>query len=170
MNSSQVLVDAFSRVGGLVHNVVGDLSVEQLARRVGSDANSIGWLVWHLTRIQDDHIAAAAGSEQVWTTGGWKDRFGLPFDDEATGFGHSSDEVAQVRDVSASLLLEYYDAVQQQTAGFLQSLSDADLDRIVDRRWDPPVTLGARLVSVLSDNLQHAGQTAFVKGLLNSAG
>ena len=48
----------------------------------------------------------------------------------------------------------------------LEGLSPADLDRIVDRRWDPPVTLGVRLVSIADDCLQHAGQAAYVRGLL----
>ena len=53
----------------------------------------------------------------------------------------------------------------------MSGLTDADLPRVVDERWDPPVTLGVRLVSVISDCLQHAGQAAFVRGiLLRSAG
>ncbi len=48
----------------------------------------------------------------------------------------------------------------------LSSLGDADLDRIVDRRWDPPVMMGVRLVSIADDSLQHVGQAAYVRGLL----
>jgi uncharacterized damage-inducible protein DinB len=150
----------------VVHGAVRALTPEQLAYRVNSEANSIAWLVWHLTRIQDDHVADVAGTEQVWTAEGWAGRFGLPLDDAATGYGMSDDEVDAVRVPSADLLLGYSRAVHARSAEFLRGLSDEDLDRVVDTRWDPPVTLGVRLVSVLSDDLQHLGQAAYVRGLL----
>ena len=165
-SGAELLVDAFSRVRGVVHRVVGGLSAEQLEYRVDGRANSIAWLVWHLARVQDDHVAEVAGTEQVWTSDGWLQRFGLPFEAGATGFGHGADEVSAVRVESGDLLLGYYDAVHEQTTAYVRGLSDSDFDRIVDESWDPPVSLGVRLVSVISDDLQHAGQAAFVKGLL----
>ena len=162
----ELLVDAFGRVREVVHDVVRGLTPEQLAFRVDEDANSIAWLVWHLTRIQDDHIADVAQAEQVWTSAGLMERFGLPFDARATGYGHSSDDVAAVRVDSADLLISYYDAVHDETIRFVERLTDSDLDRIVDEAWDPPVTLGVRLVSVIEDDLQHGGQAAFVRGVI----
>jgi uncharacterized damage-inducible protein DinB len=166
MTSADLLVDAFGRIREEVHQVVDELTVEQLAFRAGASANSIAWLVWHLTRIQDDHVADAAGTEQVWTSEGWVERFGLPFDPLDTGYGHRSHEVAAVQVGSGELLVGYYDAVHQRTIRYVRELADADLDRVVDEAWDPPVTLGVRLVSVISDDLQHAGQAAFVRGLV----
>jgi Protein of unknown function (DUF664) len=166
MTSAELLVDAFGRIRGVVHQVVDGLTPEQLAFRVDGRANSIAWLVWHLTRVQDDHVADAAQTEQVWTAQGWVERFGLPFDPLATGYRHTADEVAAVRVASGDLLVGYYDAVHEQTARYVEPLTDADLARIVDRSWDPPVSLGVRLVSVIADDLQHAGQAAFVRGIL----
>jgi hypothetical protein len=168
VNSSGVLLDAYGRIQDLVHNVVDGLTPEQLHARVGEEANTIAWLVWHLTRIQDDHIAGVAAFEQRWVANGWVERFGLPFDAGATGYGHSTDEVAQVRVASGALLVDYYDDVHAQTLAYVGGLTDPELDRIVDRRWDPPVTLGVRLVSVIGDNLEHAGQAAFARGLLGA--
>jgi uncharacterized damage-inducible protein DinB len=161
-----VLTDSFSRIGEEVHAAVDGLSAEQLAFRVDEEANSIAWLVWHLTRVQDDHVAGVAGIEQVWTAQGWADRFALPFPVHAIGYGHSSDEVAAVRVESSELLTGYYDAVAAQTLDYVGRLTDADLDRVVDEAWDPPVTLGVRLVSVNDDCAQHAGQAAFVRGIV----
>jgi uncharacterized damage-inducible protein DinB len=140
--------------------------VDDLAKRVDDDANSIAWLLWHLTRVQDDHIAEVAGGEQLWTSDGWADRFGLPFSADETGYGQSSSDVGEVNGVSGELLTGYHDAVHERTIRFVEGLDDADLGRVVDTRWDPPVTLGVRLVSVISDDLQHAGQAAFVAGML----
>jgi uncharacterized protein DUF664 len=165
MHSAQLLEDAFSRVRGLVHRVLDGLSVDDLAFRVDEQANSIGWLVWHLTRIQDDHLAGAMGTEQVWRSDGWHERMALPFDPRSTGYGHTADDVAAVR-VGADLLVAYHDAVSDRTLEQVGALADDDLQRVVDTNWDPPVTLGVRLVSVISDDLQHAGQAAFIRGII----
>lgn len=166
MTSAGLLVDAFGRIHDVVHRAVDGLSEDDLAARIDPGANSIAWLVWHLTRVQDDHVADVAGREQVWRSGGWAERLGLPFNARATGYGQSSDEVAAVR-APGKLLLAYHDAVYRQTIDYVRGLTDADLPRIVDESWDPPVTLGVRLISVVSDDLQHAGQAAFVRGILS---
>ncbi|MFJ8825026.1 DinB family protein [Streptomyces sp. NPDC102467] len=166
MRIHDVLIDGYGRIQEEVHAVVEGLSPDDLHTRPGDGANSIAWLIWHLTRVQDDHVADAAGTEQVWLGQGWADRFGLPLPASDTGYGHTSKQVGQVQVESGDLLVGYYDAVHEQTLGFLGDLKDAALDRIVDENWDPPVTLGARLVSVLSDDLQHVGQAAYVRGLL----
>jgi uncharacterized damage-inducible protein DinB len=166
VQSRDLLSYAYEQIQNTLRRAVDGLEADQLAARVGPEANTIGWLAWHLLRVQDDHVAAVADREQVWTAQGFADRFGLPFDKGATGYGFLPEQVAQLRIGSTELLLEYAAAVHAQTAQFLQGLSDDDLDRIVDTRWDPPVTLGVRLVSVLADDLQHVGQAAYVRGLL----
>jgi hypothetical protein len=152
MRSTDVLLDGFGRVRQVVHAAVDGLSRDELAWRVDPEANSIGWLVWHLARVQDDHVAEVAGHEQVWTSGGHAKAFDLAIDDSETGYGHSPEQVAEVEVPSAELLVEYVDAVHQRT--------------VVDEGWDPPVTLGVRLVSVIGDDLQHAGQAAYLRGLI----
>jgi hypothetical protein len=163
--SSDLLADAFGRVRELVERVTAGLTVDQLAARVDDDANTIAWLVWHLTRVEDGSISVAASDDQIWTSAGWSQKFALPFDDAASGYGQSSQDVGAVR-VSGDLLLGYYDAVHQRTLEYLKHLADADLDRIVDTRFTPAVTLGVRLVSILSDELQHAGQAGYVRGII----
>ncbi|MFJ6793408.1 DinB family protein [Streptomyces sp. NPDC091268] len=166
MKGTEVLADAFGRIHGVVHETVEGLPAERLNARLDPEANSIAWLVWHLTRIQDDHVADAAGLEQVWRTGHWAERFALALPAEATGYGQTAREAGAVRVDSGDLLLGYFDAVHARTLEFLRGLAAADLDRVVDEAWDPPVTLGVRLVSVIGDDLQHAGQAAYVRGLL----
>ena len=167
MNTSTLLVDAFGRIQEVVHATVEGLPDDVLSTRPDDSGNSIAWLVWHLTRIQDDHLADAGGYEQVITADGWHARLGLPFDPADTGYGHSAEDVAAVK-LSASQLTGYYDAVHARSVQYLETLTDDDLERVVDKRWNPPVTLGVRLNSVLSDDLQHAGQAAYVRGLLGS--
>jgi hypothetical protein len=163
--ANDLLIDGFDRVHETVQQAVAGLDEDQLAFRPDADANSIAWLVWHLTRVQDDHVADVAGAAQLWTAGGWVERFRLPFDVGAIGYGQSSQEVGQVR-ATAEMLAGYQDAVHASTVGYLATLGDGDYERVVDDRWDPPVTLAVRLVSVLDDTMQHAGQASYVRGLV----
>ena len=167
--SSELLSEAFDRISQVVHSALQGTGIEVLTFRMDAGANTMAWLIWHLSRVQDGHVAELVGQEQVWTAGGWFDRFDLPFDREATGFRQSADEVGAVR-VDAELLAGYYDAVHARTIGYLHTLTEADFAKIVDPRWDPAVTLAVRLVSILSDDLQHAGQASYVRGLAMRAG
>jgi len=166
--ANDLLLDLFARVKGSVHRAGEGLSEEDLAVRLDPDANSVGWLLWHLSRGPDSQVADVAGREPVWTAGGWAERFDLPV--RGVGYGHSSEEVGQVRGFSAELALGYYDAVHEQSLAFIRGVTDADLGRVVDEGWDPPVTLGVRLVSIADDCIQHAGQAAFIRGVLERRG
>jgi hypothetical protein len=166
--SADLLVDGFGRIRENVADVLDGLTPEQLAYRVDPDANPVSWLVWHLTRVQDDHVAAAFGVPQVWSAGGWAARFGLPPGTMDHGFGQSSAQVAAVAAATASagLLAEYHEQTYAQSVKLVSEISDDDLDRVVDTRWTPHVTLAVRLVSVLDDDMQHVGQAAYVRGIL----
>lgn len=167
MDVAALLVEMYDRIPPLARRAVDGLDGAQLVARPAPGANTVAWLVWHLARVQDHHLAELLGEEQVWVgDGGWAARFGLSPDPSNTGFGHASDEVETVRPEEPGVLLEYVDAVSARTRPFLSGLQAADLDRVVDRRWDPPVTLGVRLVSVADDCLEHAGQAAYARGVL----
>ncbi|SCF34113.1 Protein of unknown function [Micromonospora purpureochromogenes] len=168
MDVDDLLTEIYDRLPDLVRAAVDGLSPAELRRAPTAGGNPVGWLVWHLTRIQDHHVADLLGAEQVWTTGAWAARFGLDPDPNDTGYGHTPQRVASVRPESSRTLVDYHDAVAGRTRTFLAGLRPADLDRVVDEAWDPPVTLGVRLVSVADDGLQHAGQAGYVRGLLRA--
>ena len=166
MNTSGVLIDAFGRIRELVRQSVVGAEPKGLSYRPEPGANSIAWLVWHLTRIQDDHLSDAAGIEQAWTADGWHQRFGMEPDPHNTGHGHGPDEVAAIP-AEGELLIAHHEAVADRSVMYLADLDDAELNRIIDRSYDPPVTVGVRLVSVISDNLQHAGQARYLRGVID---
>jgi hypothetical protein len=161
-----LLTDSFSRIRDLVVELTDGLTEEDSVFRPAPEANSPGWLLWHLTRIQDDHVAGLAGVQQAWPD--WRGRFGLPFSDWATGYGQSPDEVGAVR-VSGDLLAGYHADVHALTLRYVERIDADELARVVDTHWDPPVTAAVRLVSVLGDVLQHLGQAAYVRGLAQRA-
>jgi uncharacterized damage-inducible protein DinB len=163
----ELLTDAFGRIRDLGHAAVDGLTADQLNQPISRGANTVSWLIWHLIRVQDDHVAAVAGTQQRWTAGDWAERFDLPFGSRATGYGHSAEQVTQVKVASPDLLTGYLDDVTEATLGYLRTLAESDLDRVVDESYDPPVTLGVRLLSVVGDDLQHVGQAAFARGIIS---
>ena len=166
MDVAALLLELYGRVPPLAREAVDGLSASQLTRAPAEGTNTIGWLVWHIARVQDHHVAELLGEDQIWVSGDWAARFGLDPDPRNIGYGHSPDDVAAVRPDGPDALIEYLDAVDARTRKMLEGLSAEDLDEIVDRRWDPPVTRGVRLVSIADDSLQHVGQAAYVRGLL----
>ncbi|HEX2576442.1 MAG TPA: DUF664 domain-containing protein [Aquihabitans sp.] len=167
--AQDLLVDAFGRVAEVVAETLDGATDDVLVHRADADANTVAWLVWHLSRVADDHVADAAGTAQVWRGAGFEERFGLPLEPDDTGYGHDADQVAAVR-VGAELLGEYHRAVHEAARAYVGRLDDDELARVVDDAWDPPVTVAVRLVSVLSDCLQHAGQASYARGLAERAG
>ena len=168
MDVASLLLELYGRIPPLARSAVTGVEPAELLARVTPDTNPIAWLVWHAARVQDHHIGEILDAEQVWVGDDWAARFGLEPDPQNIGYGHSTEDVATVRPDQPEVLLTYLDAVDRRTRAYLASLTPPDLDRIVDRRWDPPVTLGVRLVSIADDGLQHMGQAAYVRGLLGA--
>ena len=166
MDVAAVYRELYDRIPPLASAAVAGVPVERLTEPLAPGANTIAWLVWHAARVQDHHVAELLASDQVWVHDGWAAKFGLDADPTNTGYGHTAEQVLQVRPERPEALLEYLDAVYARTKPFLAALTPGDLDRVVDRRWDPPVTLGVRLVSIADDGLQHVGQAAYPRGLL----
>ena len=167
MEVNELLLDLFDRVSEHVREAVEGLDVEDLTTAPEPGTNPIGWLVWHATRVQDHHMSEILDEEQVWISGHWASRFGVAPDAQNTGYAHSTSDVAAIRPESAATLIEYYEAVAARTRRVLQTTTAEDLERVVDRRWDPPVTLGVRLISIVDDDIQHTGQASYARGLLD---
>jgi hypothetical protein len=165
MDVHDLLTELFDRIPDHVRGAVVGLDADVLSMTPAAGTNPVGWIVWHLTRVQDHHVSELNDWEQRYRADGWHERFGRGPDDQDHGYGHTAADVASVRG-TADELKGYYDAVHERTIGYLSGLTPTDLDRIVDERWDPPVTLGVRLASLVSDCLQHAGQAGYVRGLL----
>lgn len=164
MDVSGVYLEIYGRIPPLAERAVNGLTPAQLTQLPADGTNPIGWLVWHLARVQDHHVAELIGGPQIWEGGDWAGRFGLAPDPANIGYGHRPDDVAAVQPDGPDSLLRYLDAVQSRTVEYLGTIDADALDRIVDRRWDPPVTLAVRLVSVADDSLQHVGQACYLRG------
>ena len=163
MDVRGVLTEGFGRIAELYPDIADGLDERGLHERPGGTGNPIGWLLWHLARVQDHHVADLAGQLQVWET--WQERFGFDNGTDDVGYGHTSEQVDAIRIQDVELLTAYHHEVTLATARYLGGVDEKELEREVDQRWDPPVTAGVRLISILADCLQHLGQAAYVKGL-----
>ena len=170
MLSSQLLEESYRRINELVHQAADGLGTDGLAYRPEPGANSIAWLVWHLSRIQDDHIANSGGFDQLWSDRTWARTTGIDRPTEALGQGDGPEDVAAIRPSDGTGLLSYHDSVMDRSLKYVAGLTVEDLDEVIDRSYQPPVTRGVRLVSVLSDNLQHAGQARYLRGMVDRLG
>ena len=166
MDVRDVLTDLFGRVEEHVDEVLDGLDTASLTHQPAPGTNPIGWLVWHIARVEDAQFAELVGEDQLWVTGPWAARFGLDPDPANHGYAHTPADVAAVRPESVDALREYARAARARTDAFLATLTEGELDRIVDEAWDPPVTMGVRLISIADDQIQHLGAAAYVKGLL----
>jgi len=167
MTPADVYIDFFERILENGVAAVDGLTDDQLAHRITPDANSIAWLIWHTARVQDAQVAHAAGTAEVWSSQGWVEKFDLDLDPADHGYGHTSEQVGKVR-AGAELLADYLRATHEATVGYLRTVTEADLDEVIDRSWSPPVTRGVRLVSIVDDDAQHVGQAAYLRGLLDA--
>jgi hypothetical protein len=163
---SDLLVDGFGRIHEGVPAVVEGLSADELLWRPDADANHIAWLVWHLSRQQDEQMAHLAGRRSAWRETRWAERFGLPYGPNAHGYGMTSEEVGAFSLPDPSALVGYHDEVHERTIAAVRALGPADYARVIDRNWDPPVTVSVRLVSVLDDSAKHLGQAEYIRGLV----
>ena len=169
-----MLVDALGRSRERLDRALDGVSAEQAnARPVDGLApriDSLTWLAWHTARAIDLQIAPLAGREPEWTAGGHSARFGLPLPDDTEDWRHTPEESAQVRVNDLNILRDYLDAVYAVAGDFLESLDPARLDEVIDEAWEPPVTLGVRLVSIIDDASQHSGQAVYARRLLGLPG
>jgi hypothetical protein len=171
MDTKDLVLEALERVRSILHRTLTGLTLDDIHRQPTPETNSIAWLTWHLTRVQDDGLAGLFAQEQTWISQGWHAKFAMAPDPEHTGEGHTPEQVAAFRAASVQLLLDYHDSVSAQSRALVSGLAPADFDRQLNEpHYQPVPTVGVRVVSILSDNLQHAGQAAYLRGLWHGRG
>ncbi len=171
MDAKDLLLEALERIRSLTQRTLDGLTLDDSHRQPNPDTNSIAWLVWHLTRVQDTSLSGVMGIEQAWVTQGWHAKFDLPPDLKMDGFGDTLEQVAAFRAPSVQVLLDYHNHIAERSKAYVVKLTGTDLDRTLNEpQWQPLPTVGIRLVSVISDNLQHAGQAAYLRGLFQGKG
>jgi hypothetical protein len=169
MDWRELIVDGYERLPELAEEALAGVRLADLDRAPRPGCNPLGWTVWHLTRVQDGQIADLMGEADLWTRDGWHRKFGRPPDHEDSGYGHTPAQVRAFRSPPAKTQLDYLRAVTARTKQYLAGLASGDLDRELDESWyTPRPTVGVRIVSILADCHQHAGEASYIRGLLKA--
>jgi hypothetical protein len=110
--------------------------------------------------------------EQLWIKDGWHERFHRKPDPNETGWGHSFEEVGKFRVLDIQMLLDYHRAVMKTSIGYLNRLSEEELERECPASWQPGTTapVSLRIIGNINDCFQHVGQAAYVRGLIQEQG
>lgn len=166
MDALDVLSESATRPLQAAQALRDHLTPQVLNAHVAGHPNTVAWLLWHTGREIDVQIADLIGGEQLWTRGAYPERFNLGPVGDSLGYGHSSDEAAQIKIDDSAALLEYLEGATEMLVHYINTLSEDELDHVIDHDWDPPVTRGVRLVSIIDDAAQHVGQAAYAVGAL----
>lgn len=163
MNTNELFQDLALRPLAAAKNLP-TLTAEQLNAHPGDHPNSIAWLLWHSGREVDVQLADLTGGDQQWET--YRDSFDLSEIGDSLGLGHTPEQAAQIRVDDQKLLIDYLEATLNALNNYARDLSEEEFGEVIDDNWDPPVTRGARLVSIVDDATQHVGQAAYAAGIL----
>jgi hypothetical protein len=159
MDQQALIADALDRGRGVMRRAIGGVAPGDLGYRPDPHANPLGWLAWHVGRVEDMHVADLMDVDQLWTADGWHERFGMDAAPGEFGTGQTLDEVDAVPLPTADTLLAYLEAVWSRTDGYVGGLTPNDLDRVLDEpQFTPRPTVGVRLVSLIHHVAHHGGQ------------
>jgi hypothetical protein len=171
MECHDLLSDGYGRIEEVLEHVLEGLTQDDLDWQPRHDCNSIGWLVWHLTRQHDIQVASLMGDDQLWVRDGWHAKFDRPADPGDIGFGHTPEQVVAFKSPDTKTLIEYHRAVLERSKRYFPTLSKTDLDQELNEPYFKPLpTVGVRLISIMDDAVIHAGQAAYVRGLRQGKG
>jgi hypothetical protein len=164
MTMNEFIEDALNKEQEYLSGTVEDLTPEDLVWRPGPEANPIGWILWHMIRVEDFWFQFFIQREsELWEKEGWHEKFGLPTRDN--GFGHSQEQVTNFPALDLGELLKYGEQVRSGTLTYLRGLGPDDY-AVVPRERQPDMTVGAVFRQVIGELYQHQGHIAYIKGLL----
>jgi hypothetical protein len=172
MRWQQFIVDLFEWIANDVETVLKGLSVDDINKQPKPDANSIGWLCWHLTRSEDRAVIDLMGQQQLWIKDKWHARFNRAPDPTETGVHHTTEQAASFVAPDAQTLIDYHRAVLEQTKQYVLSmLTEDEFDRTFDKPTYPEVaTVRRRLLGIIKESFEHVGQAAYVRGQITGKG
>ncbi|MGT2907226.1 mycothiol transferase [Streptococcus dentiloxodontae] len=170
MTYLEMLIDSVNRARERFLRMLDGVTVVEAnafpAAETAAQIKSLTWLAWHTARELDFQVADLASQEPVWFSQGWKEAFHLDLPDDTQDWCHSLEEAQKVQVPNLDILRGYLNAAADMTVAYLNSLDEKSLDDIIDASWNPPVTRGVRLVSVIDDAAMHSGQAIYARRLL----
>ena len=166
MTLNEFIEDAFNTEHEYLMDAIGDLTPDELMWKAGSEANHIGWILWHMIRVEDMWFQFFIQRHtEIWERDGWNEKFGLPTRDN--GFEHTQEQVNNFPAYELQEMLDYGAAVRAETLSYLKSVTPDQMD-IVPRDARPEMSVGRIFRQVIGEVYQHQGHIAYIKGLSRS--
>jgi len=164
MTLNEFIVDAFAKEHGFLSDAVRDLNPDELVWRAGPEANPIGWILWHMLRVEDMWFQFFIQRQpEIWERDGWNEKFGLPSRDN--GFDHTPGQVSDFPAFDLKEMLAYGAAVRAETLSYLKTVTPEQMD-VVPREARPEMSVGRIFRQVVGEIYQHQGHIAYLKGLI----
>ena len=164
---SHFIENTLAREQDFLMEAVQDLTPEELVWRATPEANPIGWMLWHMLRVEDMWIQFYTQFQpELWERDGWNEKFGLSVRDN--GFGHAQEQVTNFPPLDLSELLRYGAAVRAKTLEYLGELQPEDFE-VVPRERRPDFSVASMFRQIIGEFYQHTGQIAYVKGLIRGS-
>jgi len=168
MTAVELLARALEELHRAMLQDIEPLTPEHLAWRPAPQANPIGFLFWHFMRTEDNMVRRLQGQTSIWEGEGWDKRFGLPAQEQGTGY--TSEQVDQFTLPPLGEFVPYAEKVIANTADFLKNLDDERLGQPLDPER-PTRNIGTMLQSfVLAHGWWHLGEIKYIKGMLGMPG
>ncbi len=154
--------------------VIRDLTLDEMYWKPKRDTNPIGFLFWHISRVEDRLITNfVQGKKEIWLSGKWHEKMNLSV--VGTGLGYSLDELDQFPNLDQCLLTEYFNLVRKSTIEYLDSVPEKDFDLVLDRvpfpEYKPAIqyftgfTIARAFRQLIGELDQHFGQISYIRGV-----
>ena len=172
MSDAATTIFALQRNWDMVSTAVAGVNDDTLASMPNEQSNSIAWLVWHMTRVADRFIHSRfQDTGQLWTDGGWAEKFEMEASADEFGMGWSVEQVAAWPSPSRDVLMGYYDAVNDAARDYINGLDDDGLAHQVPAAAPGTTMSVADALGILVwDNIVHGGQVAYIRGYFEGMG
>ena len=171
MSATETAMSALERNWGMVDRALEGMDDATLQARPNDQSNSMGWLLWHKTRIVDRFVHTwCQEAPQVWIKDGWNETFGLDDDINNTGGGWTKEQVEAWKLPAKESLVDYFEGVKAATREYIGSLSTSDLERELTIPPRPAASIATLLGVVVFDNCVHGGQIAYLRGYYEGMG
>ena len=136
---------------------------EQLHFVPPNGSHSIAWCLWHTARVEDLIINSRILKQPTIWNETWAKRTGLPAD--GLGVGQSDADAQKIHIDDMGAFVEYQDAVWAATARFLDTATDADLEREVQSRTGTESVGEAISLHLLGHFNGHRGEINTLRGM-----
>ena len=173
MDLLEFATEMFEEYATRLYSYLDGLTLEELNWRPNAEANSIAFIVWHTTRVEDRWFQVFCQDKpDLWTSGRWFEKLGM--NEDRSPFGLTPEDLASLPTLTIEALKSYFEAVRSETRKYLASIGPEDLEASPGRSpfggsasASPfaQFTIQRMFRQLIQEEIQHLGQVGMLRGL-----